>query len=293
MQGALQHALRANKIHVSDDYPDANQLKQIVFVTDGSVGNEDVLLNYIKQNLGASRLFTVGIGSAPNTWFLEQAAEAGRGIALNIRDEQNVAAPLTQLLQNMSQPVLTNINVQASAGQFELYPKPIPDLYASAPLMLVAKISDDVEHFIVTGQHNNERWTKTVQLNNSVDEQAPSSKIASSLAMQWTRSKVDSLLDEQRYAVDKNMHADVITQLAMDVGLQTKYTSFIAVETETAKPPTEPMALQQVANLIPAGNNMLSISIPQGAAGTDTLLWLAAILTLFGMVTLTFARRYQ
>jgi Ca-activated chloride channel family protein len=293
MQGALRHALTTKKAHVSDDYPESNRFRQIVFVTDGSVGNEDLLLNYIKQHLGSSRLFTVGIGSAPNSWFIEQAAEAGRGVALNIRDEQSVAAPLTQLLQDMMQPVLTDINIQASKGQFELYPKPIPDLYSSSPLMLVAKISDDLDTFIVTSQHNNKRWKKTVKLNEDTANPAPATDTAPSLAMQWTRSKVNSLLTEQRYAADSNMHADVITQLALDVGLQTKYTSFVAVEDVPVKPSTEQMPLQKVANLIPAGNNMLAISMPQGASGTDTLLWLSALFAVFGFGTLAMARRYQ
>ncbi len=292
MSGALRFALQQNQSAAFDDYPDTERFKQIVFMTDGSMGNEELLLNTIKKNLGSSRLFTVGIGSAPNTWFLEQAAEAGRGVALTIRDEQNVATPLTKLLNDLSTPVLTNIGIQAEAGQFELYPKPIPDLYASSPLMMVAKISDDVDSFIITGQQNQTRWRKSLQLNTEPNDVASDSDSAPALAMQWTRNKVDSLLAEQRYAADTDMHASVITQLAMDVGLQTKYTSFVAVEAEPVKPSSESMPTQQVANLIPAGNEMLTIAMPQGAAGTDTLLWLSALLSLFCMAIIKLARRY-
>ena len=209
-------------------------------MTDGSVGNEDILLNTIKQNLGSSRLFTVGIGSAPNSWFLQEAAEAGRGVALGIKDEQDVAGPITKLLNDLSTPILTSIGVQAPSGQFELYPKPISDLYASSPLMLVAKIDDDVESFIVTGQLANSRWRQVVDLGelNDVDSLTTDTNSAPSLAMHWTRSKIDSLLDEQRYAADNEMHADTITQLALGVGLQTKYTSFVAVEEIAVKPTT-------------------------------------------------------
>jgi Ca-activated chloride channel family protein len=41
-------------------------LRQVIFMTDGGVANEDELFRLIAQRLGASRLFTVGIGSAPN-----------------------------------------------------------------------------------------------------------------------------------------------------------------------------------------------------------------------------------
>ncbi len=55
-------------------------LEQIVFITDGAVGNEAQLFELIKSQLGNARLFTVGIGSAPNSWFMRKAAELGGGV---------------------------------------------------------------------------------------------------------------------------------------------------------------------------------------------------------------------
>ena len=55
------------------------RLRQIVFLTDGAVGNEAELFRTISLKLGPSRLFTIGIGSAPNTYFMRRSAEIGRG----------------------------------------------------------------------------------------------------------------------------------------------------------------------------------------------------------------------
>ncbi|MBU1140625.1 MAG: VWA domain-containing protein, partial [Proteobacteria bacterium] len=41
------------------------RIRQVIFLTDGCVGNEETLLAMIGSRLGDSRLFTVGIGSAP------------------------------------------------------------------------------------------------------------------------------------------------------------------------------------------------------------------------------------
>ena len=54
-------------------------LRQIIFITDGLVGNEHDLFKIVQQDLGKSRLFTVGIGSAPNSHFMRKAAEFGKG----------------------------------------------------------------------------------------------------------------------------------------------------------------------------------------------------------------------
>ena len=70
MYPALQFALRSP---VGEAY-----LRQIVFITDGAVGNEEGLFQLIEQQLDGARLFTVGIGSAPNSWFMRKAAEAAR-----------------------------------------------------------------------------------------------------------------------------------------------------------------------------------------------------------------------
>src|SRR5258706_14012058 len=41
-------------------------LRQVIFMTDGGVTNEEELFRLIASRLGNSRLFTVGIGSAPH-----------------------------------------------------------------------------------------------------------------------------------------------------------------------------------------------------------------------------------
>jgi Ca-activated chloride channel family protein len=58
---------------------DANYVRQVVFLTDGAIGNEQQLFDTITAMRGRSRVFMVGIGSAPNTFLMTRAAELGRG----------------------------------------------------------------------------------------------------------------------------------------------------------------------------------------------------------------------
>jgi len=212
-----QHLIKdADGEIISSTQTDSNhsQLKQLVFLTDGSVGYEESLLKVIKHQLGNSRLFTVGIGSAPNTWFLKKAAEAGRGVSLLIRDTSEVAAAVTELLSSLEQPVITDLSIQYSNGFGEIYPNPVPDLYAGQPAMMVGQISSDVNEVVLTGRRGGERWTQLISIPPAEED---SSEQASSLAMRWARAKVESLLDEQRNSVDSERHKDAITALAIDV----------------------------------------------------------------------------
>ena len=71
MRPALERAFRKPA--------EQGRLRQIVFLTDGAVGNESELFRFISDEMAHSRLFTVGIGSAPNTHFMRRSAEIGRG----------------------------------------------------------------------------------------------------------------------------------------------------------------------------------------------------------------------
>ena len=62
-----------------DQLQEQPALRQVIFITDGAVGNEAALFEQISAQLGRNRLFTVGIGSAPNSWFMSKAAQFGRG----------------------------------------------------------------------------------------------------------------------------------------------------------------------------------------------------------------------
>ena len=276
MLNALQLALTSEQ---SDDFHHQARLKQLVFLTDGSVGYEESLLQVIKQQLGNSRLFTVGIGSAPNTWFLEKAAEAGRGVSLSIRDTSDVASAVTELLSSLEQPVITDLSIQYKNGFGEIYPNPVRDLYAGQPTMMVGRISEDVDEIVLTGRRAGERWTQVISIPNATES---GSEQASSLAMAWARAKIENLLDEQRGSVDSERHKDAITALAIDVGLVTPYTSFVAFEAEPVRPTLVPGKSVKVASLVPHGNDMQILHLPQGAAGTDTLAFLSAMFALFG-----------
>lgn len=269
----------------------AGSVRQVVFLTDGSITDEDGLLRQIRRDLGTARLFTVGIGNAPNAWLLDKAAEVGGGTSLAIRDIDDVEATVTALLDRLEEPVLTDITVQFPGGA-DSYPARVPDLYADSPLMIVARlqqgaqVSGEAARAIITGWQGETRFRRVVMLPD-VRETHPASvtepaRSAPALAMHWASMRIATLLDEQRESRDDERHRDAITALALDVGLVTPYTSFVAMEAEPVRPTGADSVDADVANLMPAGNTMLAIRLPQGAAGIDTLGLLGVLSGLLG-----------
>jgi Ca-activated chloride channel family protein len=58
---------------LTDHHADGNTVRQVVFLTDGCIGNEQQLFDTITSMRGRSRVFMVGIGSAPNSYLMTRA----------------------------------------------------------------------------------------------------------------------------------------------------------------------------------------------------------------------------
>ncbi|HSL82953.1 MAG TPA: marine proteobacterial sortase target protein, partial [Thermoanaerobaculia bacterium] len=136
MLPALDLALRVR--------PVPGAVRQVVFITDGAVGNESQVLAFARRHLGPSRLFTVGIGSAPNGHFMRRAAEEGRGTFTYVGRVEDVGPVMEELFAKLESPVLTGLEVAWSdprlAAGAELWPERLPDLYAGEPVVLAARL---------------------------------------------------------------------------------------------------------------------------------------------------------
>ena len=119
-----QPALEAGFNFISDE----NKMKMIVFLTDGSVGNENQLFTLVENNIGNSRLFTLAIGHASNHYLLEKVSELGKGTFTYINNQNQVNQKVTELFSKIENPIATNLLLKLPV-ECEIYPKILPDLY--------------------------------------------------------------------------------------------------------------------------------------------------------------------
>src|SRR5262245_11555644 len=134
-------------------------VRQVVFVTDGLVGNEDQLFAYLSRSLGRSRLFTIGIGAAPNGHFMTKAAQLGRGTYTYIGNPSEVGEKMGALFRKLESPVLTDLQVTWSSADVEAWPARLPDLYAGEPVVLVARLgAAGGDELRVSGKQGDRDW---------------------------------------------------------------------------------------------------------------------------------------
>ena len=133
MRGAIAQALSAP---LPPGY-----LGQVVFITDGAVDYEDELVSLVRERLRGRRLFTVGIGSAPNGFFMRKAAEIGGGTFTYIGNTSEVERRMARLFEKIAHPMSTDLAVSFEGGVLA-EPIDLPrDLYAGEPLVLAARFS--------------------------------------------------------------------------------------------------------------------------------------------------------
>ncbi|CAI7831734.1 unnamed protein product, partial [Closterium sp. NIES-53] len=82
-------------------------------------------------------------GPSVNPFFLKWLAAATRGSSQVTRNLAVVRRRLDGMLQAMARPLVTNIAIRDLPPACELYPYPIPDLYASGPFVVSGRMGDE------------------------------------------------------------------------------------------------------------------------------------------------------
>ncbi len=242
MRQALEMAL--------DGTAEEGTIRQVVFITDGSVGNEAELFTVIHRLLGSTRLFTVGIGSAPNSHFMREAAEIGRGTFTYIGATREVGETMAALFDKLDRPALTGIAVTWPSGDTpEAYPATVPDLYVGEPVLVSVRLPLDTEGDVaVTGSAAGAPWQRLATLETGRD--------APGVAALWARGKIAELERDRYRGADPGATRDQILEVALAHQLVSQYTSLVAVDEEVVRPPEEDLTTEAVATNMPHGVDM-------------------------------------
>ena len=245
MRGAIAQALSA-------PLP-SGFLGQVVFITDGAVDYEDELVSLVRERLDDRRLFTVGIGSAPNGFFMRKAAEMGGGTFTYIGNTSEVERRMARLFEKIAHPVATNLAVSFEGGVLA-EPIDMPrDLYAGEPLVLAVRFTELPRTITVSGtaglgERGANRWRIPVDAS-----EAP----GSGLHVRWARSRIETLSDSIRQArhtaKPQDELRDEVVRLALAHHLVSAYTSLVAVDLTPVRPEEAPLQHGDVPANLPAG----------------------------------------
>ena len=255
--------LPALKAALVDGNPAEKGVRQIIFLTDGDLSDEQEMMEEITAHGGRSRVFMVGIGSAPNNYLMHRMAEAGRGTYTNIGDGGEVMAKMTALLDRLTAPAIHDLSVRVEGAPLDLTPRNLPDLYAGEPLVLLGKGDDLKGKLVVSGMVGDRPWSQSVDLGKAAESPSvarlwASRRIADVEAQRWSEQIEEEAADEQ------------IAQLGLAYDLVTTQTSLVAVDETPARPEGARLTREDLPLLLPKGwdfDKLLGRETPAPATG--------------------------
>ena len=205
---------------------DPERLRLVLFLTDGFIGDEGTMFRLVKEHRKEARLFSLGIGEAPNRYLLEGLAEMGKGAASYQRQGRPIRETVAEFYAKIAKPAMTDIRVDWGGAQvIETFPKVIPDLWIGQPLRVFARFRGQGPTAVtVSGTVGRARWSK------SVGVVLPAKELEhEGLAAVWARKKIRDL-EWCPGALAPDAVQAAIVDVAMRHHLVSRYTSLVAID---------------------------------------------------------------
>ncbi len=204
---------------------DPERQRYVVFLTDGAVSAEDAALREITAKRRNAKIFTFGLGPSVNRYLINKMAVLGRGQAEFLGVNDDLEKAITRFQDRVSYPALEDIKLEwRGARVWDTYPDGVADLYVGQPLTIVtrfARTGTGAVTLIARGQ----RGGATIEFRADVptgDQPL--------LRRLWARARIEALTD--LHAQDAPAARQEIIALALKYGLASRYTAFVAVDSE-------------------------------------------------------------
>jgi len=204
---------------------DPKRFRLVSFMTDGYIGNEAEILAAIHQRLGASRIFSFGVGSSVNRYLLDRMAKLGKGAVAYIGLDDSAGEVVDEFYDRISHPALTDVTIDWGGMQVtDIHPNRIPDLFVGRPVILTGRFKGSSTTIHVKGKVGD--MIQDIPIGVDLEDSAASH---SGIACVWARKKIETLGSQATYDTNPDLPGE-IKQVALEYGLMSAYTAFIAVD---------------------------------------------------------------
>lgn len=211
------------------DFPhDPQRLRFVSFMTDGFIGNDAEIIGEVHKRIGASRIFSFGVGSSVNRYLLERMAQEGRGAVAYLGPNDSATDIMNRFFERISHPALTDVSIDwGSMAVSDVYPARLPDMFVGRPLVVTGKYVGVPGEIRVHGQAANEPLRFAVPAGDANFGNTGNASVAKI----WARLRIADLADRQTWQHDPHGELEAsILQTALTHQLMSAYTAFVAVD---------------------------------------------------------------
>jgi Ca-activated chloride channel family protein len=230
--------------------------RQIVLVSDGAIGFEsEIIADVLAKLPAASRLHTVGVGSAVNRSLTGPAARAGHGVEVIIGLGEDPERAARRICARTAAPLVVDLVLEGSA-LVEHAPKRLPDLFAGAPALCALALKPEGGELVARGRTADGEWRQRL----TVAPMAGASGSGGVVAL-FGREKVEDLemrlcAGEAAAEIDR-----AVERIGLDFQIATRVTSWVAVSDEPVVDPTKPTRKQKIPQELPFGVSVDGIGL--------------------------------
>jgi len=209
------------------DFPhEEGKVRLVSFMTDGYIGNEAEILAAIHGKLGRSRIFSFGVGSAPNRYLLERMAKLGQGAVAYVTGGRADEGAVDAFYDRIAHPALSDIEIDWRGMRVsEVFPSRIPDLWSGRPVVITGRLEGDVARAAgLEGRIGGESVGFEIPISADGTVRRPA------IAQVWARMQIADLAEKSLWQEDRAELAERIKTVALNFGLLSKFTAFVAVD---------------------------------------------------------------
>lgn len=202
---------------------DDERLGFVVLLSDGYISNEADIIHHVYNARGSGRVFSFGVGSSVNRYLLDGIAKAGAGCAAYLGLNDDARPIMDEFMTRVSQPAMTNLAIDLGSDVGDVYPRKLPDLFVGRPVMITGQYRGAIPQSAAV------RAKQGGQMRELRVPVATAAAGVSGIRSVWARMKLADLDDQRVYTANADLAA-LTRQTALEHGLMSAYTAFVAVD---------------------------------------------------------------
>ena len=199
--------------------------KIILLFTDGQVGNENEIIEYVADNVNRSRIFPFGIDTNVNSSFIKQLAKVGNGKAELIQPDEKIDDKIIRTFARIQTPLLEDLTIDYGNNKIIDEIREEKCLFNYEFFNVFAKVENLQDDIQLKGKILDKEYIWKIDKNsiNSTDVD---------LEVLFAKQEMDRLEEYIRNTYDyekQENYKKMIIELSEKYNINSKYTAFITV----------------------------------------------------------------
>lgn len=199
--------------------------KIVLLFTDGQVGNESQIIEYVKNNINKSRIFSFGIDNNVNAYFIKELAKEGHGKGELIHINESIDDKIIRTFARIQSPLVEEIKINYGKNKIIDEIKEENSLFNYELFNVFAKIEDLQDDIELKGKILGREYVWKIK-----KEDIKSTVV--DLEILFAKQEIERIEKYMRSTYDfekREIYKEMIIELSEKYNINSKYTSFITV----------------------------------------------------------------